>query len=62
MSFLYILFRKITRGDPMKPNEQKKQQDQSPKKKEELSKRDLDELMGRFTPTYKRHKGALRQK
>jgi hypothetical protein len=41
--------------------EQKKQLEQSPKK-EQLSKRDLDELMGRYRPIYGRNKGALRQK
>jgi hypothetical protein len=46
----------------MKSNGQKKQLEQSPKKKEELSKRDLDELMGRYRPIYGRNKGALRQK
>jgi hypothetical protein len=41
--------------------EQKKHLEQSPKK-EQLSKRDLDELMGRYRPIYGRNKGALRQK
>jgi hypothetical protein len=38
----------------------KKQQPE--KKKEELSERDLKYLMGTSRPTYRRHKGALRQK
>jgi hypothetical protein len=41
--------------------EQKKQPEQSPKK-EKLSKQDIKELMGMSRPTYKRHKGAMRQK
>ena len=41
---------------------------QSPKKKsvakkeEDLSHRDLEELMGMRKPTYRRHNGALRQR
>jgi hypothetical protein len=42
--------------------EKKKQQDKSPKKKEQLSKKDVEELMGMNRPTYKRHNGALKQK
>jgi hypothetical protein len=41
--------------------EQKNQLEQSPKK-EQLSKRDLDELMGKYRPRYHRSNGALRQK
>jgi hypothetical protein len=44
----------------MKSNGQKKQQEQSPKK-EKLSKQEIKELMGMSRPTYKRHKGAMRQ-
>jgi hypothetical protein len=33
-----------------------------PKVTNELSKRDLEELMGVHRPTYKRSKGAMRQK
>jgi hypothetical protein len=58
-------FKFFKEGDGMKfaeqKPEQKKQLEQSPKK-EQLSKRDLDELMGRYRPTYTRNKGALRQK
>ncbi|UQZ76690.1 hypothetical protein C2I17_20270 [Niallia circulans] len=32
------------------------------KKEEELSHRDLEELMGMRKPTYRRHNGALRQR
>lgn len=44
------------------------QEEQTPKKKsvgnrkETLSQRDLEELMGIRKPTYKRHNGALRQR
>jgi hypothetical protein len=40
----------------------KQQQTKSPKKKEQLSTRDIKHLMGMDKPTYKRHKGAMRQK
>jgi hypothetical protein len=44
-------------------SEQKKQPEQSPKKNtEKLSNQDIKELMGMSRPTYKRHKGAMRQK
>jgi hypothetical protein len=41
-----------------KPVKQQQQEKQS----EELSERDLKYLMGTSRPTYRRHKGALRQK
>jgi hypothetical protein len=43
--------------------ELKKWKNKQPKKKreEELSVRDIEELMGKHRPTYKRHKGAYRQ-
>jgi hypothetical protein len=43
----------------------KKQQEPTTKKKpkeEHLTEREWRELRGEFMPTYKRHKGALRQK
>jgi hypothetical protein len=42
--------------------EQKKQLDKISPKKETLSTQDIKELMGMNRPTYKRTKGALRQK
>jgi hypothetical protein len=45
----------------MKSNRQKKQPEQSTKK-EKLSNQDIKELMGMSRPTYRRHKGAMRQK
>jgi hypothetical protein len=41
--------------------EQKKQLEQSPRK-EKLSNQDIKGLMGMNRPTYKRYRGALRQK
>jgi hypothetical protein len=46
----------------MKSNGQKKQQEQSPKKQKKEEKIDWKEMMGMSRPTYKRHKGAMRQK
>jgi hypothetical protein len=40
----------------------KQQQTKSPKKKEQLSNREIKELMGINKPTYQRHKGAMRQR
>jgi hypothetical protein len=42
--------------------EQKPQQDKSPKKKEQLSKKDVEELMGMNKQTYTRKHGAIRNK
>jgi hypothetical protein len=42
--------------------ENKQQQSKSPKKKEQLSTKELKELMGMNQPTYKRVHGAMRRK
>jgi hypothetical protein len=42
--------------------EQKKQLDKISPMKEKLSTQDIKELMGMNRPTYKRNKGAIRQK
>jgi hypothetical protein len=41
---------------------EKKQQEQSPKKKEQLSEKEIKELMGMNMQTYTRRNGALRNK
>jgi hypothetical protein len=48
----------------MKDNQSSKQQSKSPKKrkKEKLSRKDVEELMGMNMDTYARHKGAIRRR
>lgn len=41
---------------------QREAREQNKKKMENLSDRDLRELMGQSRPTYKRHNGAFRQR
>jgi hypothetical protein len=38
------------------------QQQSKPKKDKELSRHDLEELMGKYRPTYSRRNGAIRQR
>jgi hypothetical protein len=45
-----------------KKNMQTKQQLSKPNKDKELSRRDFEELMGRYRPTYSRRNGAIRQR
>jgi hypothetical protein len=45
-----------------KKNMPTKQQLSKPKKDKELSKRDFEELMGKYRPTYSRRNGAIRQR
>lgn len=45
-----------------KKNMPTKQQQSKPKKDEELSRRDFEELMGKNRPTYSRRNGAIRQR
>jgi hypothetical protein len=41
---------------------EKKQPEKSPKKKEQLSEKDIKELMGMNRDIYTRHNGAIRRK
>ncbi len=46
----------------MKSDEKKQPEKPQKRKSERLSKREWEDIMGTNQPTYKRHKGALRQR
>jgi hypothetical protein len=46
----------------VKENMQNKQRQSKPKKDKELNRRDFEELMGKYRPTYSRRNGAIRQR